>query len=81
MIPVPTILVLYNRSTANIPNLQTVIDTMYVDVCFIEMRKSPLAMESFLWNTCSFKTPVKENTVSAATICFFQGKHIPSTHY
>lgn len=64
MIPVPTILVLYNSSTANVPNLQTVIETMYVDVCFIEMMKSPVAMESFSWNTCSFNTPVKDNTVS-----------------
>ncbi|CAC5364285.1 unnamed protein product [Mytilus coruscus] len=63
MIPVPSILVLYNRSTASIPSLQTVIDTMYVDVCFIEMKKSPVTMESFSWNTCSFNTPLKDNTI------------------
>ncbi|XP_052068063.1 uncharacterized protein LOC127707518 [Mytilus californianus] len=63
MIPVPSILVLYNKSTASIPSLQTVIDTMYVDVCFIETKKSPVTMESFSWNTCSFNTPVKDNTI------------------
>ena len=55
MIPIPSITIIYNKSTASRQNIQSVIDTTYVDVCFLEIHHCPMC-SSFSTQTCGFKS-------------------------